>query len=532
MQEAPQAARVLVVDDEDAVRRTLVRMLQRRGMHVTDCPSAGQALEHLEAGLAPVVVISDFKMPVMDGVEFLSRVKQRWPRIRRVMITGFSEPEALQRAINEAQVHRFLAKPWDHAALLQVVEDCVADHDILERLTALTTDLEAKVEQRTRMLSQAKTEWLRTVDAIGEPLIVISTDYEVQRANVNLSERTGIAVRAMKGRRCWQTVMGGDLSGPCLGCPVARCLETGGPHEGEVIDKQSGAVWVVRAYPVPIDGAESGDPTQVANVVCSYRDVTEERDLQARLIQSEKMAAVGTLAGGVAHEINNPMGGILAFAQLLMRDRALDDDAKTYVKEIEESAQRCRKIVQGLLGFSRSAPTDQRGPVDMNSVVAKALFLVEHTIGRHRVTIRRDMAPAVQELSANGNQLQQVVVNLISNACGAIDGIGNVTVRTGEGPATVWVEVQDDGVGIAAADRDRVFMPFFTTKPQGEGTGLGLSVSLGIVEAHGGTLLFDSSPGHGTTFRMTLPARRPTWPGLGSVDPGEPASAVTSSEDK
>ncbi len=516
MEEAPEAARVLVVDDEDAVRRTLVRLLQRQGMDITDCPSAGQGLEHLEAGLSPVVVISDFRMPVMDGVEFLGEVRRRWPKIRRVMITGFSEPEALQRAINEAQVHRFLAKPWDHAALLQVVEECVSDYDMLERLSALTTDLEAQVEERTRMLTQAKTEWLRTVDAIGEPLTLISTEYGVQRANVNLSERTGIPVRRMKGRRCWETVMGGNLQGPCFGCPVARCLETGERNEGEVIDKETGAVWVVRAYPVPADGADTGDPSAVSSVVCSYRDVTEERDLQARLIQSEKMAAVGTLAGGVAHEINNPMGGILAFAQLLMRDRALDDDAKTYVQEIEESAQRCRKIVQGLLEFSRSAPTDERGHVDVNAVVEKALFLVEHTIGKHRVAIHREMPPGLPTLSANANQLQQVVVNLISNACGAIDGTGNVTVRTGEGQATVWVEVEDDGVGIEAGDRDRVFMPFFTTKPQGEGTGLGLSVSLGIIEAHGGTLRFDSEPGAGTTFRMTLPARRPSWPGLGA----------------
>lgn len=525
MEEAPQAAPVLVVDDEDAVRSALVRLLRRRGMDVTDCASALAALEQLEGGLDPVVVISDFRMPDMDGVEFLSQVRERWPRIRRVMITGFSKPEALQRAINEAQVHRFLAKPWDNASLLQVVEECISEYDVLERLSALTSDLEAQVEDRTRMLTQAKAEWLRTVDAIGEPLTLISPAYEVQRANITLSERTGIPIRRMKGRRCWETLMGGDQEGPCLGCPVPRCLKTGDPHEGEVLDRGSGTVWVVRAYPVPVDGAHSGDPSAVTSVVCSYRDVTDERDLQARLIQSEKMAAVGTLAGGVAHEINNPMGGILAFSQLLLRDRALDDDAKSYVTEIEESAQRCRKIVQGLLEFSRSAPTNERSAVDINSVVEKALFLVEHTIGKHRVTIHRHLSPELPELSANANQLQQVVVNLISNACGAIEATGNVSVRTGEGPATVWVEVQDDGVGIAVADRESVFMPFFTTKPQGEGTGLGLSVSLGIIESHGGSLTFDTEPGQGTTFRMTLPIRRPSWPGLGPADGGDRADA-------
>ena len=517
VEEAPEAARILVVDDEDAVRRTLVRLLQRRGMHVTDCSSAAEALLRLEEGLGPGVIISDFRMPQMDGVEFLSLVRDRWPDIRRVMITGFSEPEALQRAINGAQVHRFLAKPWDPVALLQVVEDCVSDYDKLERLSILTTDLEAQVLERTRMLTQAKEEWLQTVDAIGEPLTLISTDFVIQRGNMHLSERTGIPIQRISGRRCWETVVAGSEDGPCRGCPVPHCLETGERHESEVIDQETGTVWVVSAYPVPVEGEQTGDPGAVASVVCSYRDVTEERDLQNRLIQSEKMAAVGTLAGGVAHEINNPMGGILAFAQLLMRDKSLDEGVLTYVREIEESAQRCRKIVQGLLEFSRSAPTDEQTDVDINSVVEKALFLVEHTVGKHKAEIRRGLSVGLPKIRANANQLQQVVVNLITNACGAIEGTGGVNVRTGEGPAEIWIEVEDDGVGISEADSDKVFVPFFTTKPQGEGTGLGLAVSLGIIESHGGTLTFESAPGKGTVFRVSLPARRSSWPGLGPM---------------
>ncbi len=511
MEEAPEVPAVLVVDDEESVRRSLTRLLRRRGMDVTECASASEALGRLEAGLSPAVVLSDLKMPEMDGVRFLRAVRERWPRIRRVLVTGFSQPDALQRAVNEAQVHRFLAKPWDNAALLGVVEDCVSDYDVVERLSALTTDLEAQVDERTRLLTLAKTEWLRTVDAIGDPLTLLSPDYAVRRANITLSERTGIPIRRIQGRRCWETVMGREGEGPCPGCPVAGCVETGMPGEGEVRDPESGTVWMVRAYPVPSDETPPGEgvgPAGVGSVVCSYRDVTEERNLQARLIQSEKMAALGTLAGGVAHEINNPMGGILAFSQLLLRDAAVDAEAKEYVREIEESAQRCRKIVRGLLDFSRAAPADQRDTVDLNDVVEKALFLVEHTIGKHRVEMRRALSEGPLTVHGNANQLQQVIVNLVSNACGAIEGEGHVALRTGVDGASVWLEVEDDGVGIALRDRDRVFVPFFTTKPQGEGTGLGLAVSLGIVENHGGTLDFSSEEGRGTTFSLRLPLTR------------------------
>ena len=506
----PEAAnaRILIVDDDEKVIRALERLLKRRGLTTASAGSAEEALALLEAGLAPGVVVSDQRMGATDGVTFLTEVRARWRKVRRILITGFSDPEALQGAINEAQVHRFLTKPWESDVLVQVIEETLADYDVLEQLTALTDDLERQVDARSKALSQAKADWLRTVDAIADPLTLIGSDFVIRRANIVLAQATGIPIQRIVERRCWETVVSG--SGPCEGCPVPACLVAGGRKEGEIRDPASGSVYRVLAYPVT---REDG---RVDGVVCTYRDVTDEREFQQRLVQSERMVAIGTLAGGVAHEINNPLGGILAWTQLLMRTEGIDEEAASFLKEIEESALRCKKIVRGLLDFSRNVPSEEREAVNLNEVVERARFLMQHTFAKQGVEVVIEAAGDLRRVSGNANQLQQVIVNLLSNACGAIQGTGRITVRTKNVAAEIWVEVEDDGDGIPKEARERVFMPFYTTKPQGEGTGLGLAVTYGIVENHEGTISFETEEGSGTTFTLKLPVMRThtPFPGL------------------
>ena len=500
----PDSARILAVDDDEGVTRALERLFSRRGLPTAVASSAEEALALLEGGLAPAVVVSDQRMGGMDGVDFLAVVRRRWREVRRILMTSFSDPDDLLRAVNEAQVHRFLTKPWDPNVLVQVVEETLADYDLLEQLTALTGNLERQVEDRSKALSRAKADWLRTVDAIADPLTLISTRYVIGRANIVLAQATGIPIQRIVGRKCWEIVVSGTA--PCEGCPVPSCIVAGGRQEGEIRDPASGSVYRVIAYPV------SREDGRVEGVVCTYRDVTDERELQQRLVQSERMVAIGTLAGGVAHEINNPLGGILAWTQLLMRTDGLDEEAVSFLKEIEESALRCKKIVRGLLDFSRNVPSEERAPVGLNDVVERARFLMKHTFAKQGVDVVFEPDPDLRQVTANANQLQQVLVNLLSNACGAIDGTGRITVRTRNVGAEVLLEVEDDGCGIPAEARERIFMPFYTTKPQGEGTGLGLAVTYGIVESHAGTISFETEEGVGTTFALRLPVMRTHTP--------------------
>lgn len=234
---------------------------------------------------------------------------------------------------------------------------------------------------------------------------------------------------------------------------------------------------------------------------------------QDRLIQSAKLAAVGELAAGVAHELNNPLTGILGYAQWVRMemeknpgDGALEP-LRTRMEKIEREVLRCKEIVQNLLNFSRShdaAGKPVMEALDVNRVVLATLDVTEHAL--NGVTVERKLAATLPAVDGNANQLQQVFTNIVINAGKAMPHGGTLTVETRAVNGHVHVHFRDTGTGMSKAVIARVFEPFFTTRSVGEGTGLGLSVSYGLVKAHGGEILVESEEGQGTTFTIVLPA--------------------------
>ena len=227
---------------------------------------------------------------------------------------------------------------------------------------------------------------------------------------------------------------------------------------------------------------------------------------QAQLIQSEKLAAVGQLGAGIAHEVKNPLAGILGCAQLSLRDAPQGTLLAKNLTLIEKETKRCKMIIENLLKFARQEKTLLE-PTDVNRVVEDAVAIVLHQLELNQVKVIKDLAPGLPKIRGNGNQLQQVFMNLMINAQHAMEGAGGtVTLSTrGTAPDRIEVRVTDTGPGIPEAIRKRIFEPFFTTKPTGKGTGLGLSVSYGIVKDHAGEIRAESPPGQGATFVITLP---------------------------
>jgi len=233
----------------------------------------------------------------------------------------------------------------------------------------------------------------------------------------------------------------------------------------------------------------------------------ELQEAQTQLIQSEKLASIGQLAAGVAHEINNPLGVMLGFTQVMLKKLPGKDPFRKPLISIEREGLRCKKIIQGLLDFSRrSTPTLQ--PLDLNESVEAACKLIEHQITIDNVRLIKGFAPNLPGIEGDTNQLQQVFVNLIINAYQAMPQGGDLRITT----RTVGNQVQaifaDAGVGIRPEDLKHIFDPFFTTKEVGKGTGLGLSVSYGIIKSHGGGIEVDSQVGVGTRFVVSLPVNR------------------------
>jgi PAS domain S-box-containing protein len=246
-------------------------------------------------------------------------------------------------------------------------------------------------------------------------------------------------------------------------------------------------------------------PRERHGTILILDDVTARVRLEEQLQHAEKMASVGLLAAGVAHEVNTPLAGISSYTQLLRGQLDVADPRQQVLEKIEKQSFRAARIINGLLNFSRSSGTEF-DRVDVNKVLLDVLSLVEHQLEGSKIRVRRELAPRVPPVRGNENRIQQVFFNLILNARDAMPSGGWLTLRTSADADTVVVEVADTGHGIRREHIKRIYDPFFTTKGIGRGTGLGLSVSYGIVQEHGGAIFVESAPGQGTTFQVALPA--------------------------
>jgi two-component system, NtrC family, sensor kinase len=247
------------------------------------------------------------------------------------------------------------------------------------------------------------------------------------------------------------------------------------------------------------------DEGEITASVVSARDMTEERRVAEQLRQSEKLVALGELVAGVAHEVNNPLTGISAFAQLLQEEKLTPDQLEA-AQMIKREADRAVAVIRDLLTFARK--TGPRSvPIDMNSLIEQTMRLRTYGLRTAGIEMRQDLSPSLPRVRGDDRQLQQVLLNLVVNAEHAVANCPRriITLRTSAAAGRLVVEVSDTGQGMSVDIQKRIFEPFFTTKPEGAGTGLGLSVSFGIVQTHGGTLTVHSAPGAGATFRLTLP---------------------------
>ena len=337
------------------------------------------------------------------------------------------------------------------------------------------------------------------VDTMDQAVLLVSLERQVHYANPAAMRLFGYDAAEFEGRPLETLVAS----------PAAdRRLTHPGPTP-------AGGVWLTeqahrrkdgQTFPasVHLDYIRDACDTPVGLVVV-IRDLTEERRLSEHLRQSEKLAALGELVAGVAHELNNPLAGISAFAQLLLED-PLDPEQAESVRLIKREADRAVAVIRDLLYFSRKGGP-AHGAVNLNEIVEHTLRLRSYSLRSNGIDVRVDLDPALPTVPGDGQRLHQVVLNLVVNAEHAMQGADTrrLVIQTERRDVHVMIVVSDTGAGIPAEAQHRIFEPFFTTKPEGEGTGLGLSVSYGIVKAHGGEISVASHAGVGTTFRVTLP---------------------------
>ncbi|MCM2357599.1 MAG: ATP-binding protein [Geobacteraceae bacterium] len=357
-------------------------------------------------------------------------------------------------------------------------------------------------------VSRAKKEWEETFKAVTDPIFLVDTDYNVLLHNGRLPpEMSGFWNQALSNK-CFARLHG--RRHPCRDCPIREVQRSGKPVF-QRWQTESGLVLDLSYYPVV------NEEKQLTAVTIIIKDVTEKTKLEAQLVNSAKLAALGEMAAGVAHELNSPMTVIIGTAQMLARDLQQDEQQEKaeVLEDIVNCGLRCKRIIQNLLTFSRQdqLPATE---IDLNAEAARVLSMIQYQINRSQISIREDFDPQLPRLTGNGPQIQQVLTNFLINARDALaeverkEKIIQVATRLRRDGAKRWavLSVADNGVGIAAENLAKIFTPFYTSKEATRGTGLGLSVSLGIAESHNGTIEVDSQPGQGSTFRLVLPIER------------------------
>ena len=247
----------------------------------------------------------------------------------------------------------------------------------------------------------------------------------------------------------------------------------------------------------------------VALVIERKQAEDEKLKLHNQLLHTDRLATIGMLAAGVAHELNEPLGNILGFAQLAKKCPGLPNSAEQDIGKIETASLHARDIIQKLLVFARQTQP-YKTHVNLNQIVQEGLYFFEARCAKEGIELVRLLAPDLPEIKADPGQLNQILVNLVVNALQSISGTGRITVETQFSDHNVYLIVEDTGTGMSNEVLDKIFVPFFTTKDVGHGTGLGLPVVYGIVTAHSGMIDVKSEPGRGTRFKIQLPAIEPT----------------------
>jgi PAS domain S-box-containing protein len=362
-------------------------------------------------------------------------------------------------------------------------------------------------------LCTGKRDWERTFDAIVDPLALVDRSGAIVRANRSLAHAAGATIEDVHGAR-WSALVGAPGAAAPDGSeasdPVVDTLADGRPRAVEMRYARLSSIHEVSTSPLLSEGG------RVEGVVVTLEDVGARREQRERMLRASRLADIGQLAAGVAHEINTPLASIALRAESLLKTsedprlQAVDSfkNFPRYLKTIDEEIFRCKRIIGSLLDFSRVRNPEVRDS-DLNALAERAADLVGHQMKLKQVVLTVRLDPALPRVPVDEGQIRQALVALLMNALDATAAGGHVEIETHRDDAhSVALTVADTGVGIPAENLDKIFSPFFTTKPLGQGTGLGLAICHGIVSSHGGEIRVESEVGKGARLSLILPVSR------------------------
>ncbi|MBS3763063.1 MAG: PAS domain S-box protein [Planctomycetes bacterium] len=398
----------------------------------------------------------------------------------------------------------------------------------MEELYAELADSQAEIERHAEELRDAKKLVDNIIRSMSDVLIAVDSSGTITLVNEAVDRLFGFSEEELEGATLAKLLPGEAQKQKWSWSRLSRRIRKSGSlrevetrwqaRRGNLIpvgvtvsalrdewEEVAGAVLVVRDLRERKRRiAEAQAATAAAREKARELEEANEnlKRLQDELVQAAKMSSLGRLAAGVAHELNNPLGGIMLYSDLLLEDIPKGDTRRPTVEKIADQTSRCRSIVQDLLEFSRPAQAASR-PVDINSLLEEAVNILEGQQVFHNVSSHWKLAEEIPSLTGDPDRLRQAFLNIVLNAVEAMEGKGELYLRTSVKDGKVTIEIQDSGCGLTEEQQEHLFEPFYTTKETG--TGLGLPVTYGIIERHGGEIEAESEKGQGATFRISLP---------------------------
>ncbi len=398
-----------------------------------------------------------------------------------------------------ASVTLFFERTWTIYGT--ILKDRQALRRAHEELLFLNQNLEALVERRTEALVISEQKYRRIFEVSKDMILVTRTDGRIVTLNPAGRQLIGLDAdgSSIEGR-----FFQDFLSTQHEWGTISRQIEDRGFISSEEFDLLLNGGSRRR---VLLSGSLARSPSEDGETIhFLIKDIEQRRLMQKQMAQADKLASIGELSSGIAHEINNPLGIILGYTQLLLRGEDKHSDRFNDLKTIEKHVRSCKAIVEDLLNFARTS-SPQKENLDIHAVIEDVIGFVRHHSNLENIRIDTYFGPALPPVLIDEKKIKQVLINLLMNAIHAVAPAGTITLTTrlNESASRVAVEVADTGHGIEEQNLSRIFDPFFTTKPTGEGTGLGLSVSYGIIKGHGGHIAVKSKHGHGAAFTLSLP---------------------------
>ena len=535
MEQAP-GFKILTIDDEAFIRQSLRTYLEDYGYVVVEAENGRHGIEVFERE-QPDLVILDLRMPEMDGLQVLEILGARDPDVPMVVASGTGNMTSVVEALRLGAWDYIFKPIEDMGVLKHSIEKCLKESRLNKENKAYQEKLEDLVRERTLELEKSEQRYRAVFEYTGTAAIIIEPDDTISMANSRFAQLVGLERAAIEGIKKWHDFISAeDID------VMANHLRSRKEDTEDALDPEGrGRAVPSLQYEVTLnDGSDIpryvyvslGKIPGTERQVASLLDVTEKRRaenrwrrLERQLRKSQKMEAIGTLAGGIAHDLNNILSPVLGYADMIMRNSEPESQEFQRSEKIQKAALRAADLVSQVLAFNRGG-TEEKRRIKLHPVVKEVVKLLKGSIPSTIEIIDR-VDRDCDAVLADPTQIHQVVMNLCTNAYHAMEDTGG-TLSVGlyqteltpsqmvgfpnltQGAGTYLVlEVSDTGCGMAEDVIERIFDPYFTTKEEGKGTGLGLATAYSIIKATNGDIRVNSTPGYGSCFSIYIPAVAP-----------------------